>query len=1055
MKYIKANESKIPSVWYHGRTGADSFESFSDKNGYVFLSSSKKVAENFSKVAEYVLVCDEDRIALEEDDARQIVDTIDPFLKVEDVLEWGNIMEAFDDYDDDDISTKEDFSEIVEYYAGNRSDSVRLERLGTDVFVVTVDMGKTKIQDYEGKTWGVSGAKLDKDASEAFAQGFDTFIGRNIREGGVLYEEDFPIADTLVVNDPYRLTVKKTIKASNRRITAVKYDTVIYKSFVDFVKEKLGITTKVQIQKVPESDKYFGDITLREDGNYSSFKLRISKTSGISYNLVALGHEMTHAKQIETGELELINGSVYWLGDEYISQKEYENIEYEEHSKLPWEIEATKMSRELTIDFKKSTQYSDLSNSKDANVKFIIDNDLITASLNPRKKVAIADTSYNNSGSVDVYSEYFYEVAKQTLESNLTETEYDALFPEDGESFEIHKHQFPSEHEMEDVIYDMLQDLEDLGDPITVYRAVTNIKNLDNMKSFLKNNENWESWSSSEDIKHIFGRKEDDSWLLEGEVDAKDVDWELAIDRRISFPEEKEVPIKNPENVKIKKITNLGTNEDIQIPQHLIRAFLKGKESASLNSQYRFEVEAKNYPSLFEIGEEVKFSTSIDSQLMYGEVSAVRFTKAKVFYDILDDYTGEIFDEVDSNNVFHIGFGVNASGSDTVAEALKFLLSMPIIEENATVEESLAYYKSSITPEGRRVYDSIKILFLDKEAGLLMAQQPIRDALIKLKDAVYDHLDRKAIEASKQVLAYKKNIKPEVYYYLYHGTNKNFDSFDTSKAKTVRNDKLGMGDGIYLTKSKDVAEKYADAQANQYFDKDIINELKQIDPEAGEFLEFYCSRPFGEGWDDDRIKKSRILDDRGVDVNRLVDIAEYVEGSKVNEGQDDNDGFVDIFGGVSTLPGYIIEEAQKLGIKKNLPRRSIIHVVVAPETVIETDEIETAKNSDADMIIFTGSGTVDNEPEYVIKNPNIIRKTQREDLGMVAYAKQKGNANQNEEYIEAIDSGEVIPLSEGFDSSKQDIRAGLPKYSPEQIEKINQFSLGFNLIITNSSSVIK
>ena len=44
----------------------------------------------------------------------------------------------------------------------------------------------------------------------------------------------------------------------------------------------------------------------------------------------------------------------------------------------------------------------------------------------------------------------------------------------------------------------------------------------------------------------------------------------------------------------------------------------------------------------------------IAQEKMYGTIVAIRFTKAKVFYDILDDYYGKIFSNVDSSNVYPI-----------------------------------------------------------------------------------------------------------------------------------------------------------------------------------------------------------------------------------------------------------------------------------------------------------------------------------------------------------------------------------------------------------------
>ena len=41
----------------------------------------------------------------------------------------------------------------------------------------------------------------------------------------------------------------------------------------------------------------------------------------------------------------------------------------------------------------------------------------------------------------------------------------------------------------------------------------------------------------------------------------------------------------------------------------------------------------------------------IKQEEIYGTVVAVRFTKAKVFYDVLDDYYGKVFTNVDSSYV--------------------------------------------------------------------------------------------------------------------------------------------------------------------------------------------------------------------------------------------------------------------------------------------------------------------------------------------------------------------------------------------------------------------
>ena len=67
----------------------------------------------------------------------------------------------------------------------------------------------------------------------------------------------------------------------------------------------------------------------------------------------------------------------------------------------------------------------------------------------------------------------------------------------------------------------------------------------------------------------------------------------------------------------------------------------------------------ENFNSKLSIDDSVTFipmfkqstEMGIAQEEMFGTVVAVRFTKAKVFYDILDDYYGRVFTNVDSSYV--------------------------------------------------------------------------------------------------------------------------------------------------------------------------------------------------------------------------------------------------------------------------------------------------------------------------------------------------------------------------------------------------------------------
>jgi hypothetical protein len=87
----------------------------------------------------------------------------------------------------------------------------------------------------------------------------------------------------------------------------------------------------------------------------------------------------------------------------------------------------------------------------------------------------------------------------------------------------------------------------------------------------------------------------------------------------------------------------------------MISEFLK---SGMKLSEYVELYEGK-YESLFDIGETVEFTPmyrhleqySIKREKYWGTITATRFTAGKVFYDIVDDYWGHLFEGVDSGLV--------------------------------------------------------------------------------------------------------------------------------------------------------------------------------------------------------------------------------------------------------------------------------------------------------------------------------------------------------------------------------------------------------------------
>lgn len=66
-------------------------------------------------------------------------------------------------------------------------------------------------------------------------------------------------------------------------------------------------------------------------------------------------------------------------------------------------------------------------------------------------------------------------------------------------------------------------------------------------------------------------------------------------------------------------------------------------------------------PSNFQIGDLVEFKQPMIEEWASGQIVAVRFTKAKVFYAIVDDFYGSVFDDIDSIDVRVDEFSVGLS----------------------------------------------------------------------------------------------------------------------------------------------------------------------------------------------------------------------------------------------------------------------------------------------------------------------------------------------------------------------------------------------------------
>lgn len=136
-------------------------------------------------------------------------------------------------------------------------------------------------------------------------------------------------------------------------------------------------------------------------------------------------------------------------------------------------------------------------------------------------------------------------------------------------------------------------------------------------------------------------------------------------------------------------------------------------------NEWRKMNEEANFPAQFGIDDAVSFVPMFKHQELYGiaaqelegTVVAVRFSKAKVFYDIVDDYFGKLFDEVASDKV-----GISMWTPDHNAPKLAEVSDEEAEKLGLTEQVNLIIAeKKKMSKEARKfISDKIKFL-IDKE----------------------------------------------------------------------------------------------------------------------------------------------------------------------------------------------------------------------------------------------------------------------------------------------------------------------------------------------------
>lgn len=212
---------------------------------------------------------------------------------------------------------------------------------------------------------------------------------------------------------------------------------------------------------------------------------------------------------------------------------------------------------------------------------------------------------------------------------------------------------------------------------------------------------------------------------------------------------------------------------------------------------------------------------------------------------------------------------------------------------------------------------------------------------------------------------------------LYHGTTRNFRAFDLTKS---RDDLVNSyyGSGIFLSPSKRVAEKYAEANRNIGFDAEIVDDLKRVNPLAGGFLQRLVAIG-NDAWEEyfDMLREqgheypgNAMEEYLGMDPNSLGDIAGYVIGSQIKPlGGDDGPS---LFSQSTGAPGWLYDLLDKVGLDSSKYRPKVYTVAVVvhnPLVTANQAQARRAKSKGYDSVVFFGSRLVDGVPEVAVFSP--------------------------------------------------------------------------------------
>jgi len=234
---------------------------------------------------------------------------------------------------------------------------------------------------------------------------------------------------------------------------------------------------------------------------------------------------------------------------------------------------------------------------------------------------------------------------------------------------------------------------------------------------------------------------------------------------------------------------------------------------------------------------------------------------------------------------------------------------------------------------------------------------------------------------------------------LYHGTTRSFQRFDSAYVRHELINRFYKAPGIFLTPKRGVAEEYSTAARNTMLPASVIEDLTRINRGAGDVLRRLVveGRDAWDGLFEDAVARfpdaetpavALEMVTEGVDPNTLMDIAEYVEGSKYGGGLRAETTLFDLWGMTPTgTPDHVFTDMESVGLDTDAYRPKVYTVAVSGlERVLVTkskSEAARARKQGYDAVVFCGADLVDGVPEVVVFDPSRVRVTKVE---VVRYA---------------------------------------------------------------------